>query len=283
MDEKDIFHHWLSWATEFGTELRATTKTWTAKAIEVDAFARRISELSGDLPTGTALEIGCGNGVNCIELAGRFSNMLFDGIDYVPEMVNSARKNANENSLSDRLRFFQGDVLSIKEHEDLREEYDFVFTDRCLINLNSTDLQKQAISELATLIKPGGYLLMIENSQQTYDMQNRCREIVGLQPRTPASFNTFFDESEIKPHLASICLEVEEVEDFISLHDIVLYVLVPAINGGKVDYNHPLVEAATRLNIGLAAESPSALGSFGQNRLFVCRRPLEGNLGEANR
>jgi len=273
MDENDIFHHWLSWATEFGTELRATTKTWTAKAIEVDAFARRILELSGNQHTGTALEIGCGNGVNCIELAGRFSNMLFDGIDYVPEMVNSARKNSAVNRLSDRLRFFQGDALSIKDHKDLRREYDFVFTDRCLINLNSADLQKRAIAELATLVRPGGYLLMIENSQQTYEMQNRCREIVGLQPRSPAAFNTFFDESEIVPHLEAVGLELEDVEDFISLHDIVLYVLVPAINGGEVDYNHPLVEAATRLNIGLATEHPGAFGAFGQNRMFVCRKP----------
>ena len=114
---------------------------------------------------------------------------------------------------------------------------------------------------------------MIENSFATYQEQNHCRELLGLKPRTPAAFNLFFDESRIRPHIAAIGLNLVDVEDFISLHDLVLYALVPAINGGEVDYEHPLVHAATVLSKEMSGTKPGAFGTFGQNRLYVCRKP----------
>ena len=151
-------------------------------------------------------------------------------------------------------------------------QYDVVFTDRCLINIKSVELQMRAITDLAARVRKGGHLIMIENSTATYDRQNHCRTLLDLPARTPAAFNLFFDETRILPHLKTLGFEVE-IEDFISLHDLMLYVLVPAINGGTVDYDHPLVHAATLLNIAVSAEISSAFGAFGQGRMFVCRKP----------
>jgi hypothetical protein len=113
---------------------------------------------------------------------------------------------------------------------------------------------------------------MIENSQATYDHQNRYRELLGLPPRIPAAFNLFLDEQELFAHVPVAGLELVEIEDFISLHDLVLYVLVPAITNGTVDYEHPLVEAATKLSVEVSATTPSAFGAAGQNRLYAFRR-----------
>ena len=113
---------------------------------------------------------------------------------------------------------------------------------------------------------------MIENSQATYDDQNRYREMLGLPPRTPAAFNLFLDEKNILAHLPTAGLELVDIEDFISLHDLMLYVLVPAITDGTVDYEHPLVEAATKLSVAVSATTPSAFGAAGQNRLYTFRR-----------
>ena len=272
MDRQNIRAHWEKWSETFGTDLRATTKTWTLKAIEVDALARRIETLLGSDAKGLVLEAGCGNGANCLGLAQRFPGLNVHGFDFVSKMVSAARENAAINSLANRLSFEEGDVLKLSAIPNLAPNYKIVFTDRCLINLNSISLQKEALTALAEKVEPGGYLLMIENSQKTYDDQNLCRTLLGLEPRTPAAFNTFFDENQILPHLDAIRVDLIDVEDFVSLHDIVLYVLVPAVNGGKVDYDHPIVEAATRLNISLSAERPGAFGAFGQNRLFVCRK-----------
>jgi SAM-dependent methyltransferase len=273
MDSQEIKQHWTNWVTSYGTDLRATTKTWTAKALELDAMSRRLNSILGNPADSSILEVGCGNGVNCVELARLFHQVRFDGVDFIPEMVTAAIQNAVAGNVQDRVRFFVGDAIGVAGVTGLQPVYDVVFTDRCLINLNTRELQKQAISALAAKVRPGGHLLMIENSMTSYGEQNRCRTALGLAPRTPADFNLFFDENDVRPHIASIGLELIDVEDFSSLHDMMLYVLLPAINGGAVDYEHPLVRAATTLSKHLSADGKATFGSFGQNRLFVCRKP----------
>jgi ubiquinone/menaquinone biosynthesis C-methylase UbiE len=268
----EIKAHWRSWAVTYGTTLRATTKASTSKALEIDGLARRFRSLLGSSPSGTVLEVGCGNGFNCLELAAIFPRLKFDGVDYVEEMIEAANKSRRESRHADRVRFVVGNALRLASHNGLASSYDIVFTDRCLINLPTPQLQKDAITALATKVRPDGHLVMIENSQVTYETQNRYRELLGLPSRTPAGFNVFIDEAEILPHLATTGLELLDAEDFISLHDLVLYVLLPCLNGGEIDYDHPLVEVATELNRAVSAITPNAFGASGQNRLYCCRK-----------
>ncbi len=271
MTLENIRQHWNDWATRYGTGLRATTKATSAKIIEIDALARAmrgIAQERGDRLH--ILEVGCGNGQNCLGLIDMFPHACFTGLDFIDAMIVAANDLKKERAIPDeRLTFQFGDVLDLQVP---RSAYDVVFTDRCLINLNSDALQQRAIFSLVEHLKPGGYLLMIENSKQTYESQNQAREGVGLPRRSPAEFNHFFDETTLRPFLQSAGLDLLLVEDFISLHDLVLYVLVPMINGGKIDYKHPLVEAATALNVALSSLSPSSVGHYGQNRLFKCRK-----------
>lgn len=268
---EEIRSHWKDWAEKYGKELRATTKTSTLKEIEVDALTRALRSIEVEKGNKLSiLEMGCGNGQNCLRLSRLFPGASFTGIDFIREMVDAANSLKKESETPDaRVLFREGNVLDL----DLpHSSFDVIFTDRCLINLNTDSLQQQAIKSLSDRLKDGGYLLMIENSKQTYDDQNKARELVELPPRTPAEFNHFFNEDTLLPYFASIGLELYDVEDFISIHDLVLYVLVPMLNGGVVDYEHPIVQAATKLNIALSSIRPDGLGKFGQNRLFKCRK-----------
>jgi SAM-dependent methyltransferase len=220
----------------------------------------------------SAMEVGCGNGYNCIALAEKYPQAVFYGIDFVKEMVDNAKKNMLVENVARNIDFFQGDILKINMYESIPDNLDIIFTDRCLINLRDHTQQCDAISKIYDKLRDGGWLAMIENSQSTYDNQNLCREILGLEKRTPAEFNLFFDEEKIVHFLERIGFSIVGIEDFISVHDLILYVLVPAINGGKVDYEHPLVEAATKLQTGMSAHYESAFGKLGQNRLFLCKK-----------
>lgn len=264
---EEVRAHWQDWATQYGTNLRATTKTSTAKALEIDALHRAISSIvKGSEEKVRVLEFGCGNGQNCLSLAKLFPTAAFVGIDYIPAMVQAANELKHQQGLSDaQLIFEEGNILDIHLPEN---SFDIIFTDRCLINLTSDELQQQAIQSLSKRLKIGGYLLMIENSQATFDRQNFARQAVGLPPRSPADFNHFFDEKTLLPYLDGINLEQVGIEDFISLHDLVLYVLVPMVNGGKVDYDHPMVAAATELNMVLSNSHDGGVGQYGQNRLY---------------
>jgi ubiquinone/menaquinone biosynthesis C-methylase UbiE len=274
MNLDQIRAHWQDWATRYGTDLRATTKTSTLKTLELDALCRALQKIAHQDKTQSAslrvLEMGSGNGQNCLYLCQQFPSWSFTGIDYIAEMVISANAlKAQQGILDQQLQFMQGNVLQLNL---AAQSYDIIFTDRCLINLNTTALQQQAIQALTQVLIDGGHLLMIENSQHTYDLQNQARTAVGLASRTPAEFNHFFDEAQLLPFFSRIDLQLLEIEDFISLHDLMLYVLVPMMNGGKVDYEHPLVAAATQLNQALSTVKVSSLGSFGQNRLYHCRK-----------
>jgi ubiquinone/menaquinone biosynthesis C-methylase UbiE len=271
MEASEIRNHWTDWATKYGMDLRATTRAATPKVLEIDALMRRFRAIADKSPATDILEVGCGNGVNCFALAEGLPNAKFDGVDFVPEMIDAARERSKTMPIAPP-RFFVGDVLKLDAMKDIKRDYDIVFTDRCLINLNQHELQLSAVTQLAKRVRPGGHLVLIENSTSTYGRQNRCREVLGMQPRTPASFNLFFDEAKVRPHAESLGLELVHVEDFSSLHDLVLYALVPAMNGGTVDYEHPLVKIATNLSLGIFAATPNAFGDFGQNRLFHWRR-----------
>jgi SAM-dependent methyltransferase len=272
MDNEAIRLHWQSWAREHGASLRATTKTATAKYLELDALARAFRRIINDHPPAkSVLEVGCGNGENLLHLAETFPHLRFTGMDFIPEMIAAAKGRGQERGLSDRIRYLQGDVLNLPA--DLDARYDIIFTDRCIINLNTADRQKSALSGLCARLPVGGYLVMIENNTKTYAKQNHARELLGLPARQPAEFNCFLDEASTLRHLDERCgMQTLDVEDFISLHDLALYVLVPAINGGAVDYDHPLVHAATKLSLAASAEQPGTFGDFGQNRLYLCRK-----------
>lgn len=274
MDLDQIKKHWENWAAA-GVDVRATTKTSTIKYLEIDALRRALAKLGvADGREKHVLEVGCGNGHNCVALAQAMLGVAFDGVDYVPAMVDSATSIAMREAVGDRCKFFVGDMLKLDGLAGLAPKYDAVFTDRAIINLNTTALQFNAITQLANRVVGGGALLILENFHDTYDRQNAARSALGLQPRTPDKFNKFLNGKEMDAFCRSLGLEPLFVDDFGSLHDLLLYVLVPAINGGNVDYSHPIVEAATRLSATIFADSPGCFGSFGQNRLYVYRKPI---------
>jgi len=272
MDLDNIKRHWTEWA-KAGVDLRATTKTGTIKSLEIAALVRAIRRSGMESRQRTVLEAGCGNGQNCVALAAEFANFKFVGFDYVDAMVQSARLLAESNGVTDRLNFVVGDMLNLAKC-NLADKYDVVFTDRAVINLNTEELQLQVISVLAARVAPGGLLLLLENFVETYERQNDCRELLGLQRRTPAEFNRFLVGEHVKSLVCGLGFDLVTIDDFGSLHDLLLYVLLPAVNEGQINYDDPIVAAATELCLRLGSVEADLFGRFGQNRLMVFQSPI---------
>jgi predicted O-methyltransferase YrrM len=270
MELEHIKQHWRKWA-EAGVDLHATTKTATIKRLEIAALVRAIRRSGMDDRPRKVLEGGCGNGQNCVALASALPQFTFDGFDYVDTMVQSARRLAKTSGHGDRTRFIIGDLLNVAAC-DLVPPYDIVFTDRAVINLNTEERQLHAISSLASYVSAGGLLLLLENFNETYERQNDCRELLGLPRRTPAEFNRFLNGQRLEAHVRSIGFDLIAVDDFGSLHDLLLYVLLPAVNEGRIDYDNPVVAAAADLCERLGSVEGNLFGTFGQNRLYVFRQ-----------
>lgn len=275
MDLAEIRSHWERLGRQFGEDLKATTKTSTIKELEIDALRRAICKTPlAERPDVHILEAGCGNGYNCLALAGFFSHFDILGVDYVPAMIDNAWSlQQRDPERYRRVAFEVGDVLTLARQPLPLVHYDLVFTDRCLINLNSIELQLRALDELGERVTAGGYLAVLENSQQSYRRQNKCREMVGLPPRVPDPYNLFLDEDRVLPHVQRT-FELIHIDDFGSLHDLLLYVLTPLLNGGQVDYLHPIVRSGTELSLALSNVDDAAFGAYGQNRLFLFRKPV---------
>jgi SAM-dependent methyltransferase len=266
MELKKIREHWVDWATRYEADLRSTTKTPTIKQLEIDAFARAIQGIAP--APRTALEVGCGNLINTLTLARRFPGIRWVAADYLPEMVaNSIRNRDKEPDLAGRIEVAQGDIRAADAMAGA--PFDVVICDRVVINLNTWQLQREALDSLVRAVRPGGHLLLIENTTDGFGEQNRLRTAVGLPARAPAEFNLFLDDRQVREYLEDRC-DLVHSEDFATLHDVLLYVLTPLMNGGDVDYGHPLVKAATELT--LALPDRLRIGSYGQNRLYVFRR-----------
>jgi SAM-dependent methyltransferase len=274
MEMQQIREHWDNLARKYSLDLKSTTKTPTIKQLEIHALARAIRTSFLDTSAKlTVLEVGCGNGHNIFGLWKHFASHHFTGLDYSPQMIESAN-NIREAYPEADMHFGVADILTLQMDSLNPVNYDVVFTDRCIINLNTWEGQQIGLRNCADRVKSGGVLIVIENFTGSYSNQNLLRESAGLVERTPDPYNRFIHETEFQSFLIDeLGMNHEVTDDFGSLHDVLLYVLIPAVNKGKVDYGHPIMEAVTTLLTNLPDDFQNLFGPFGQNRLYVFRKP----------
>ena len=272
MKLNDIEKHWQDWAKKFGQDIRATEKSKTRKALEVDALRRGI--LAAGFKTDdvfSILEAGSGTGHNCIALSEAFPNALIEGFDYVEEMISNANLLKKKLNLKN-IKYSCENLLKLNQSQIIKKKFDIVFTNRCLINLNTHDLQKVAINNLSKLVSENGIMILAENPQKKFDYQNQLRGLLGLSKRSQPEFNLLIDENNYIQTAKENGFELIYNDDFSSLHDLLLYVLIPSINGGKIDYDHPILKSATNLSLKIFQNERNAFSNFGQNRLYYFAR-----------
>lgn len=265
----EIKTHWQSWASTFGDDLRATTRSSNIKKLEIKALISMIKKFTKKpLDKLRILEVGCGNGFNSISIAQEFGCEV-DAFDFIPDMVESANSNLNRigGDLVNKVNFQVGDVLNL----DIEQSYDVVFSCRCLINLPDSGMQNKSILELARLVKTDGVLLLLENFVESHSAQNDLRELVDLPRRKVAEFNHFFDYKGFSNFVKENGLEIVGNSNFSSLHDIMQYVVVPMLNNGETDYEHDVMKSITRLMLNFEEEQEESFGDFGQNKLIAIK------------
>ena len=281
MDKTENLKHWENWSENFGTSLKATTKSSDIKRIEINTIVKylqsSLSNHSNSKDAFKVLEVGCGNGYNLSGVRAIFPEISLEGVDYSPKMIENAKKLWHENNKGLKFKgisFYNADATVLEVCEDLSSDYDFIFTDRCLINLLEDGQVEACIKSIFSKLKPGGIALFIENFVETRELQNDIRVLTGLPRRDYPEFNKFL----IKRKFVDVVTKFSEVKDFMSissLHDFILYVITPLLNDGSVDYDSELMKPITDLILN----SPEKLGSeisinhdMGQNCVLVAEK-----------
>jgi len=191
------------------TNKYATSPDFNLREVENEYLSRQLRD------GVKVLDVGCGNGYSTLSHAARW-DAQFTGVDFVSEMVDAAKDLAAQFKLRGQVDFRTGDVTDLDFPD---ESFDFVITQRCLLNLTSREDQWKGMREIARVLKPGGVYLMMEGTLQGLRALNELRVQFDLDP-IPEAENTYnwfsnkFDEPEMLEVARSLFREHMGIQRF---------------------------------------------------------------------
>ena len=159
--------------------------------IEVDSVSRHLE------PDDRLADIGCGNGRATVQYARLVKECI--GYERSERFLGEARKACAASGL-DNLRIEPGDIMEMKTES---AAFDCVVTQRLLINLDSWKTQQEALENLQRLVKPGGRLILIENTDEGALALNELREAMGMKPIPKHWHNLYFEHQRFLEFMAS--------------------------------------------------------------------------------
>jgi SAM-dependent methyltransferase len=251
------------WTQQARTHGQASAASWTdGPAIELE-----VAQLLQHLRDGDdVLDVGCGNGHSTMRLAaGR--KIKIRGLDYIPEMINHARRRlaTAPAALRERVQFDVGDVTALNEP---MRAYDKVVAVRVIINLDNWAKQLAGLRECCRVLKPGGVLLLSEATLQGWNKLNALRREWGLPDIPMPAFNQYLDEDQVVEAVHPD-QELLELVNFASTYYVGTRVL-KALLGQALSTSIDVGNTNMEWNRWFA--SLPAWGDYGTQKLFVFRR-----------
>ncbi|MFN2519414.1 MAG: class I SAM-dependent methyltransferase [Candidatus Limnocylindria bacterium] len=106
------------------------------------------------LPTGRALDLGCGTGTNAVYLAQHGWEAL--GIDFVGKSIEAAKRRALDAGVTERCAFEVSDVTRLERHEG---PFDLAVDIGCYHSIDEPGRRRVAAG-LARLVRSGGIFFL---------------------------------------------------------------------------------------------------------------------------
>jgi len=177
-----------------GDAISSTMLDGIVRQREQDFIHASLAEMRGGGEKTKVLDLGCGNGCVTRATAAKFPTMKITGGDFCDELLSIAKKHESENC-----RFEKVDARNMP-FED--QSFDCVVTERCLINIRDWEEQKQAVAEVARVLKQGGHYVMLECFTDGHENYNRARMEMGLDEIPLPKVNRFFDKDDMMKELS---------------------------------------------------------------------------------
>ena len=242
-------------------EAEKNTISLTSTMADVNTRRLEIEHLASYLKSGKkCLEIGCGNGASSIKKKKKVKVDLL-ATDFSTDMIAMAKKQSIK-GIKGKIKFQEQDVLTLNH----KKEFDFIFTERCIINLLNWNDQKKALENMALALKANGKLIILEAFNDGLEELNKCREELGLDAVGPAYHNFYLDKEPVINHLKDQGLKFVEENNFLSSYFFGSRALYPAIakaNKKEIKYNSAFVN--------FFAMIPS-MGNYSQLKILVFKK-----------
>jgi len=207
MDEnykKIVKKRYSTEAHEKKLSIKSTMPDLNTRRLEIQNLVKYLED--GE----NCLEVGCGNGAASIEIS-KIKNLNLLSIDENQEMINLAQQQSIE-GVKGKIEFRNNDVLELNS----TEEYDTVYSTRCIINLMLVEDQKKALENMAYAVKKNGKLLLLEAFSDGLSDLNDVREELGLEKIPPAYHNLHLEKEIVISHLEKKGMKLFTVDNFLS-------------------------------------------------------------------
>jgi len=226
-----------------------------------------IREILARLEDGDrVLDIGCANGFSTVHFAAQRRVEIL-GLDYIPEMIEQAKKRSAELSgrLAGRVSFEVGDITAI---DHAPESFDKVVVIRVVINLGEWPNQLRGLRECARVLKPGGLLLLSEATLQGWKRLNGFRNEWAMPDIPIPPFNNYLDQDLVVEETSSI-LELVSLVNYASTYYVGTRVLKPLLIQAL---GAQAAAADPNMHWNRWFSSLPAAGDYGTQKLFVFRK-----------
>ena len=206
-------------------------------------------------------DIGCGDGLTTIRCANENLTADFVGFDYSDSMISNSIANARNHKIKN-INFFINDVTNWISFQ----EFDFLYSTRCLINLTDWNAQVHALTHIERSLIPGGIYVMIENFIEGQDLFNSLRKEFELSPIPVRDHNTFFERDKLLNQMSKHFEVIEEVNISST------YYLVSRIIYSAICKQNNLIPNYNDIHHRLAASLPFS-GEYGPVRAIIfCKK-----------
>jgi len=217
---KIVHDHYVEQANQHKLSLTSTMRDLNVRRLEIENVLKYLQD------DKNCLEVGCGNGAASIEILKNKRIKLLS-IDVTKEMIDLAKQQPKKNIIGS-VEFVHKDVLNL----DYEENFDIVFTIRCIINLMKWEDQRKALGNLAKAVKRGGELVLLEAFSDGLEELNQARKELGLEPLPPAYHNLHLKKDLVISHLSKLNLEFLHENNFLSSYYFWTRGIYPALTKG---------------------------------------------------
>jgi SAM-dependent methyltransferase len=240
------------WNERAAIGANAGSNDFVLKELELALLMARVPD------SASVLDIGCGNGEALLRLATA-KNISGTGVDFAEKMVDLAQAETKSRKLDGRLTFLTGKIPGLPA--DIGS-FDIIVTERCLINLDSEAMQKQAFDEIVGHLKPGGLYLMMESFVEGLARTNRLRAQFGLEAISAPWHNKFFHEAVVASW-SNQRVRLKEIVPYSSTYHFlsrVIYAHDATARGEEMRYDS---------NINMMSLKLPVIGDYGPARLYL--------------
>lgn len=236
-----IRKHYQDVAAKHGASSRSSMEDDFVREKEVEWILGFVSALDRrEQRVIDILDLGCGNGYTLERVATAHPRHRYSGLDFTEELLAIARGRGVGGD------FRQGDARRVP-HKDA--SLDLVYTERCLINLLTWEDKQQALAEIARVLRPGGYYLMIEAFTDGLANNNKARLECGLKEIPEAYHNKYFDRELFLQAITGDFDLLDPTQfgpglqsNFLSSYYFISRVLYPAVAKGEVARNSEMAK-----------------------------------------